>query len=249
MTHPTGKGIFIWQASKYYIPDPVAEVVRIKAAGFKWAAVQTVDGYMTQWPTNIVPIINALRAERIKVWTWGMIYANGPNAEGWGYSEGVIAAHHRRTLLVQGHIFDPEAHSKRSGGALGVSSAYIGYAEEDWHDHWGMTTYRYPELHPTFPWKEALDGVRFVMPQVYWEGAHNPGYQLRRSFDQYRKLTQVPYLPIGSAYGVTGWEPTPADLRDFHRTVVELELPGYSFWNWEKLSRRPSLLAAVTAMG
>jgi hypothetical protein len=120
--------------------------------------------------------------------------------------------------------------------------------EEDTQTPFGMTSYRYPDLHRTFPWKEALRGVDFVMPQVYWERAHNPYSQLDRCFDQYRKLTQVPIIPIGAAYGVTGWEPTVSDLRSFEDGVVALNLPGYSFWNWRTLSRRPALLRAVTEM-
>ena len=248
MTHPTGKGIFIWQASRHYIPDPAAEAAKIKAAGFKWAAVQTCDGYMTQWPLTIILIINALEAQGIEVWSWGMIYANGANAEGWGYSEGAIAGHHRRELDLAGHIFDPEAWVKRPRGGVGVTWAYEGYASSAFSQVKGMTTYRYPELHTTFPWKEALAGVSFVMPQVYWERAHNPDWQLRRSLDQYGKLIQAPYIPIGAAYGVTGWEPTVSDLRAFYAEVKVLDLPGYAFWNWRTLSRRPNLLRAVSDM-
>jgi hypothetical protein len=248
MTHPLGKGIFIWQASKYYIPDPKAEAAKLKAAGFKWAAVQTCDGYMTQWLLTIIPLINALVVAGIEVWSWGMIYANGLNAEGWGYSEGVIAGHHRRTLQLAGHIFDPEAYLKRSRGGVGVSFAYVGREEEDISEVFGMTTYRYPTLHRTFPWKEVLEGVSFVCPQVYWERAHNPDQQLSRCILEYRKLTAAPIIPIGAAYGVTGWEPTAADLRKFYAEVRLRKLPGYAFWNWRTLSRRPKLLAAVSEM-
>jgi hypothetical protein len=248
MTHPLGKGIFIWQQGTYYMLDVKTEAAKIKAAGFKWAAVQTCDGYMTQWPLTVVGLVDALIMAGIDVWSWGMIYANGPTAEGWGYSAGGIAGHHRRTLALKGHIFDPEAWSKRPRGGVGVEWAYKGMDEEDTQTPFGMTSYRYPDLHRTFPWKEALRGVDFVMPQVYWERAHNPYSQLDRCFDQYRKLTQVPIIPIGAAYGVTGWEPTVSDLRSFEDGVVALNLPGYSFWNWRTLSRRPALLRAVTEM-
>ena len=248
MTHPLGKGIFIWQASKYYIPDPAAEAAKIKAAGFKWAAVQTCDGYMTQWPLTIIPIINALCDAGIDVWSWGMDYANGLNAEGWGYSEGVIAGYHCRTLALAGHIADPEAWLKRSRGAVGMEYYYQGLRAEDSFAPIGMTTYRYPTLHRTFPWVQALAGVDFVCPQVYWERAHNPATQLARCVFEYRKLTAAPIIPIGSAYGVTGWEPTANDLQFFRSQVALLRLPGYAFWNWRTLSRRPKLLAAVSEM-
>ena len=248
MTHPLGKGIFIWQASKYYIPDPVAEAAKIKAAGFKWVAVQTCDGYMTQWPLTIISIIDALREQNIAVWSWGMVYSNGPNAEGWGYSEGVIAGHHRRMNILSGHIADLEAWLKRSRGAVGMDWYYRGLLEEDGFRPIGMTSYRYPILHRTFPWQQALSGVDFVCPQVYWERAHNPDVQLTRCIHEYRKLTAAPIIPIGSAYGVTGWEPTASDLRKFHAEVLLRNLPGYAFWNWRTLSRRPKLLAAVSEM-
>jgi len=249
MTHPLGKGIFIWQASKYYIPDPEVEAVKIKAAGFKWVAVQTCDGYMTQWPLTIIPIINALRAKGIVVWSWGMDYSNGPNAEGWGYSEGVIAGHHRRMLDLAGHIADPEAWLKRSRGAVGMEWYYQGLRDVGGEVSIGMTSYRYPTLHRTFPWVQALAGVDFVCPQVYWERAHNPLSQLDRCVVEYRHFTDAPIIPIGAAYGVTGWEPMVNDLNEFRYGVDYHNLPGYAFWNWRTLSRRPKLLAVVSEMG
>ena len=248
MTYPSGKGIWIWQQGTYYMPDVRAEAARIKAAGFRWVAVQTSDGYMSQWLETIPGLVSALVGEGIEVWGWGMIYANGLKAAEWGYSEGVVAGHHRRTLGLAGHIFDPEAWAKRSRGGLGVRSAYLGNEMEDGRVSYGMTSYRYPSLHRTFPWKGALTGVSFVCPQVYWERAHNPGFQLARCIEQYRKLTDVPIIPIGAAYGVTGWEPTVSDLQVFEWQVRTSNLPGYSFWNWRTLSRRPSLLAAVSEM-
>lgn len=248
MTHPTGKGIFIWQASSYYIPDVTKEAEKIAAAGFKWAAVQTCDGYMTQWPTTIILLVEALEAVGLKVWSWGMIYAHGPNAEGWGYSEGVVAGHHRRLLELEGHIFDEEAYSKMDRGALGLQQAHIGFYEEDHSAIRGMTSYRYPTAHPSFPWHNALTGVSFVCPQVYWEQSHNPATQLKRCVMEYEKLTHVPLIPIGATYGVPGWEPTVSDVRMFVDEGKTLLLPGYAFWNWRTLTRRPLLLAAIAKM-
>jgi hypothetical protein len=97
----------------------------------------------------------------------------------------------------------------------------------------GLASYRYPSLHPELPWTVFRGFVDFDMPQVYWQLAHNPGDQLRRSFAEFSKMTPaLPYVPTGAAYTEYGWAVTVADVVQFMDTCAALGLRSFNWWEW-----------------
>jgi hypothetical protein len=97
----------------------------------------------------------------------------------------------------------------------------------------GLCSYRYPSYHPELPWYEFLSRCDFHAPQVYWQDAHNPDYQLRRSVSELSGLRDLPIIPIGAAYSEHGWTPTDTDLKEFADTAKDLQLPGIAWWSWQ----------------
>jgi hypothetical protein len=101
----------------------------------------------------------------------------------------------------------------------------------------GLSSYRYPALHPQLPWAAFLEYCDLCLPQVYWQGAHNPATQLSRSLDELNnpKLvgTPRPILPIGSAYQDNDWAATPDDLQKFMAQAQTAKLPAVDFYSWD----------------
>jgi hypothetical protein len=88
------------------------------------------------------------------------------------------------------------------------------------------------------------------MPQVYWEQAHNPGEQLKRSLNEFKTAVSPfrPIIPTGAAYGANGWIPTVEDITEFINTVVTLGMSGVNFWSWDYCRRSlPVLWKTIAA--
>jgi hypothetical protein len=100
-----------------------------------------------------------------------------------------------------------------------------------------LSSYRYPRLHRSLPWRAFLEHCDLAMPQVYWEQSHNPAQQLARCVREYSDPALVghvrPIVPTGAAYGAGGWRPTPQDLRAFLREAQRLHLPAANFYSWD----------------
>jgi len=68
---------------------------------------------------------------------------------------------------------------------------------------------------------------------VYWQGAHNPVDQLRRTINDFQAITPYrPIIPVGSAYKVWGWAATPDDVVNFMQAAQSLNLTATNFWEW-----------------
>ena len=102
----------------------------------------------------------------------------------------------------------------------------------------GLCSFRFPNQHMEFPWKNFLYCCNYNIPQVYWVGADNAGQQLVTSIGQFTALytkfglKQIPCFPLGAAYGEDGWRPTVDQIKDFIQKAKDLALPGYGFWEW-----------------
>jgi hypothetical protein len=97
-----------------------------------------------------------------------------------------------------------------------------------------LSSYRFPSYHPLFPWKDFLEYCDLNMPQVYWQGAHNPRIQLIKCVREFQNFEPFrPIIPTGAAYTAEGWKPTAEDALTFLQTVRELKLPAANFWSWQ----------------
>lgn len=229
---PLGKGMFVWLVDRL-LPksggsvESLADVAR--AINLDWVAVKIADGVNAFYGTYnkslgdlTAKFSEALKQRGIRVWGWHYVYGVYPVAEAG------IAKARMRELGLEGYIIDAEAEYKyRSKEAVAFLQAL---RTRDFPI--ALCSFRYPNLHREFPFEVFMSVVDANMPQVYWVGSQNAGYQLRNSLLQYRRFRDVPFIPVGAAYQEHGWRASPASIKDFMATAKELGLPGYSFWEW-----------------
>lgn len=246
---PKGKGMFVWQLKSGRIAPPAQAARQAREARLTWVALKAQDGIGAYNAEGLAAFAQAFDGEGVEVWLWGYLHG----ADWFRRSQALMEAN--RTLdvcadiLPAGWIADPEAEYKRPG-ASEWANTYLTALRSQMPDlSVGLCTYRYPSLHPEFPWRAWLGsqtGCDFHMPQVYWQQSHNPAQQLLRSVNELRALRDLPVVPVGAAYTEHGWEPSVAELDAFHDQVSRLGLPGECWWEWYFATvRRPQFWQAI----
>lgn len=249
---PKGKGMFLWVLDRLGTPETLT--ASLVAAGYDWVCVKgqngtlladgrTVADFEKQKPDEY---IMAFRKAGISVHGWGYVY---------GYST-IVAREIDVTLKsIERFEFDSwqvdaEVEYKKSG--VKMASRYMSNLRLALPNYtFGISTYRFPSLHRDFPFKPFVDSCDYASPQVYWEQAHNPAYQLDRCLKEYRELrADWPIVPAGSAYPAGTWAPTVAELDDFYDAVIKNKLDAWLWWEcyyakkatawWDALSAHKS---------
>lgn len=234
-----GKGYFIWQLQNCEGGSARAIASKAKQAGLTHVLIKIADG--ANWAYNIdrtrdvdlvPPVATALKSAGIQVWGWH--YVRGDNPLG----EARLGANRARTLGLDGYVIDAEREYKGSGKKVAAQR----YAQELRRLLGGMpialSSYRYPRIHHELPYAELLAVCDYAMPQVYFEQAHDPDVQLRACLDQYLNLPNArPVVPTFPTYSVSGWRPSPAEVRLALSTAKALGLPAANAWSWDYASR------------
>ena len=227
MALPLGKGYYVWQIPRCGSIELI--VSQAKAAKINHVFIKIADGISGYNIVNGVDLakqlVDALKAEGIEAWGWGYAYLNYPDVEA------TVAVTRIAETGVVGFAIDAEKEAKwrRVQAATYCAKLRAGVGQSL---PIGLSSYRFPSLHPELPWDEFRAICNFDMPQVYWMNAHNPGAQLRRSVTEYFNMTpKLPYVPTGAAYREFGWQPTKAEVVEFMAVAKELDLP-FNFWEW-----------------
>jgi hypothetical protein len=229
-----GKGMFIWQLPNCDKGDPAAIASRAVAAKLSHVLVKIADAeYAFNIDKNgndLVPaVVSALHAKGIQVWGWHYVYGYNP------VGEANIAVQRTLALRLDGYVIDAEGEFTLSGHAAagknysqrlrsGLGSMPI-----------ALSSYRYPSLHMDFPWASFMPYVDLVMPQVYWEQAHNGDEQLARCVNEYNTLLSPvrPVFPTGPCYSHAGWAPKGPELTKFMQKALSLNLAGVNYFSWD----------------
>lgn len=221
-----GIGVLIWQLAKMPAPDALAKLV--SDAKLDWVSIKTLDG--TQLYNAKGGNQKTLKAywaalkEVCSVGAWHRVYGDQPGAEG------DAAEAFYEEFKPDHFLIDAEGEYKRYGAA-GRAKIYCGKLHDGQVDTY-LCSYRFPSMHgglKPFPFQAFLnsDKVDGTAPQVYWIGSHDPVDQLARSLKEYRAITNKRFVPIGSAFGEAGWEPTVVDIRSF----VKAAWPNFGFYS------------------
>lgn len=232
-----GKGFFIWQIHRVENGDPARILARAQAAGLSHVLIKIADGkqefgfHPSTRADLVAPVVAALHAAGLQVWGWHYIYGNDP------LSEARVAARRTLDLKLDGYIINAEVEFKAAGKAA-AARAYATTLRADLpNTPIALSSYRFPAYHKEFPWAAFLEYCDYVMPQVYWEQAHNPAQQLRRVLKEFSDDSLVGHLrtviPTGSAYGTSGWRASPADLIEFLTEARALGLQAASLYSWD----------------
>ncbi len=250
MKYPVGKGIWIWQLRQCLGSDVLRLAHEIKRLGCSYVVIKAVNG-LSEYNTDLFGAAKAaFDALGIAVWGFHYIYG-GSTFTGASIAKGEAdrAIQVVKRYNLAGLFLDAESEYKRKGGAVWADT-YLTALRATLPDlPLGLCSYRWPSVHPEFPWSSFLRRVDFHAPQVYWMQAQNSGEQLRRSVRELSALKALPIVPVGSAFFEHNWQPTVASINSFDQTAHELHLPGVSWWCWDDrgLESHPEYQAAIAA--
>ncbi len=200
-----GKGFFTWKIQNCEGGNYEAIADLAKQANLTHVLIKIADGAYSQ---NIAAngedmalhLAQALRTRGIKVLGWHYIYGNDPTGEA------NKAIQRIRQINVDMYVIDAESEFKLPGKAQAAANFMNQMRAAFPALPMALSSFRWPSLHPEFPWKEFLAKVDVNMPQVYWMQAHNPGAQLQRSVREFQAMSIVrPIIPTGAAFIESGW--------------------------------------------
>jgi len=204
--------------------------IKIADAGYPYNVKYDDSGLMTD---KVPPLVEELHALGIQAWGWQFVYGNMPDAEA------SIAITRVQTLALDGFIVNAEGAYK---GKKAEAFRYMDQIRNAFGEYIpiALSSFRFPQYHPEFPWKEFLSRVDINMPQVYWILAHNPGAQLARCVAEFAldKYPQVPIFPTGAAFSEQSWKPTVDEVKEFMEKAKELGLAGCNFWRYHEAMER-----------
>lgn len=226
-----GKGFFTTILSDCEGGTPAAVVAAARTAGLSHVVVKIADGIKVSGTDSngvdiTLPIVQALRSAGIAVWGWHFVQGNNP------VGEAEMAVQRVQALGLDGYVVNAEAEYEQPGRET-EARQFISSVRSALKIPIALSSYRFPNFHPEFPWSAFLEKCDYHMPKVFWEQAHNAGEQLSESKRQCDALPQArPCIPIGATYSAPGWAPTSADISDFLATARTLNLPAVNFFHW-----------------
>ncbi len=243
-----GKGIFIWQGKNCAGGEAQAAAQACRELGLGWAALKIGDGVdaRTASYADMPAAVQAFRQAGLRVWGWHYIYGGVcVDGEAAPYRAGAspelearFAAEQARLLALDGYIIDAEKEYKALAPAPRAAAfgAALAHALAGLQTPGGrplplaLCSYRFPSLHPEFPWAEFLKFCTLHMPQVYW-GPGRAVLDLERSLKELRALRNLPFVPLGRAYIGDG-HPSPGgnELKTFLMQAYTRSCPGAGFW-------------------
>jgi hypothetical protein len=240
-------GMWIWKIKDCEGGDALAIAAAAKQAGFTRVYLKVADGGYLFNVTNgkdLCPdTVKVLHAAGLEVYGWQYFY---------GYPTYEIAAAVKRiqTLMLDGYVLDAEAEFKTADGGNKAAQIVNGIRSACPNTPLGFSSFRFPSLHPEFPWSAFLSLCDFNAPQVYWEQAHNAGDQLRRCVAEFSGMKPLkPILAVGPTYKNNGWAPTVEETAEFIETAKTLKI-DISFFSWDECRRdTPQLWKTISNQG
>lgn len=247
-----GKGMWIWQIDRLLKriadqPGPADLNHRLAEmaarGGLTHVLVKIADGAM---PFNlgpggtdrVRPLVEALRRAGVGVWGWQFVYGFVPHADPARVVDvppelqAEVAIRRVEQFGLDGFVVNAEGSFK---GQPGRAARYMERLRADLPDlPIGLSSYRFPKLHRSFPWGEFLAHCDLDMPQVYWFNTP-PAESLRRSLAEHAGLPHArPIFPTGAAYTMEGGvSATPEAIRAFLAAAGDtFGLAGANFFQW-----------------
>lgn len=241
---PFNKGLHIWRVHKCADGTVLGIVDAVRGLGLSTVFIKVADG-IAKYNGDLIPLVNALKANGILVFGWHYVYAaNNPD---WEIN---VAIDQINTLSLDGYSVDAEKHYKPAyGGNSGKASNLMSGIKEHCNRKnipLGLTTYRFPSYHRDLPWSGFLPYADFWEPQVYWNPRPNAARtELLQSMAEWEQLAAdlnlpwKPFYPIMRIYWGDGYpEPGPEaiELLQFMDTCKLHDAPlGNSGWSMDAI--------------
>jgi hypothetical protein len=230
-----GKGFWIWQVLNTEGGNAETIANMAQEANLTHVPVKIADGtstYNVDRKTGTdyaLPVVQALKSRNIQPWGWQYVYGDDPAGEA------AIAIQRVQQLGLTGYIIDAEVEYKTPGKDAAARAFMTALRRSLLSLPIALSSFRFPTYHPEFPWKDFLEKCDLNMPQVYWEQAHNPAYQLTRCVNEFQNVNPVrPIIPVGPTYTEGGWKPTDVEIITFLNTARSLNLTAANFFSWQE---------------
>jgi hypothetical protein len=230
MKLPTGKGFYTWQIPRCGAPQEIAAQAR--AAGLNHVFIKIANGTASYGIINGVDLAkqlaDELKALLIEPYGWQYVYNYSPVVEA------QKAIQRIDETGVIGFAIDAESECNNKPDQARSYSATLRQGMGNDYAI-GLASYRFPSLHLELPWAIFREFCNFDMPQVYWVGAHDPGAQLRQSYNEFAAMgRKLPYIGTGFAYRYEKepyYMPTLAEINEFMTMAGDLDV-AFNFWEW-----------------
>jgi hypothetical protein len=269
-----GLGFYIWQIEK--LPPVELVVATLRQVGAKWVSIKVQDGIFKfnnrdNNDKTLIAFMDVLRSAGIEVGGWGWIFPHPVLSPG---AQAGLASERIQKLGLAHYLIDAEHYVKgkvncpweTSPDRKASASTFMNQLDVNRKFPVGLSSYRFLSAHPGFPAKQFVnhDASKFVAPQMYWLGSHNPRQQLQRCIDEYNGIHPInpdfPMIPMGSAFAqkvkvgenqFVDWEPTTADIREFVQAAKDCACPAWGFWSldWILQHQRLDWLEAMAEQG
>jgi hypothetical protein len=227
-----GKGFFTSNLPDCEGGNPASILAAAQAAGLSHIIVKIADGTQAVGVDAsgidfTAAVVQALLQSGMAVWGWQVVYGLNPSAEA------AMAIKRTHALGLNGYVMSAGSEFEQSGKAS-AAHQFVTTVRSSLKVPIALSSFRFPNYHPTFPWADFLLSCDLYMPQVYWEQAHNADEQLRESKRQCEALPNAkPTIPTAAAYTAPGWSPTAQDITDFMDTAEVLGIQAVNFFNWD----------------
>lgn len=245
-----GKHLFIWKIDQIESGNTLAIATKAKAAGYDGLCVKIIDGLVPQNQGKIANLIMECQSRGLSVSLWGYFYGiSTTNANAEASAAATLINSYLATYGIDIFLIDVEAEYKATGAKL-WATAFMATLKAKVAPivDFGLCSYRFPSVHPEIPWLEFLDKCDFHAPQVYWEGSHDPAFQLEKSYNELTALKDLPFVGAGSAYCNGGWCATPAECLAFAAKSEEMGLSGVLYWAWHSAVGIPGMWDALASI-
>lgn len=247
-----GKGMWIWRidrllkriAAQPGPADPFARLADMAARGGLTHVLVKIADHATPFnlgpggTDRVRPLVDALRAAGVGVWGWQAVHGIRLNADPAKIVDippelqAEVAIRRIEQYGLDGFVVNAEGDFK---GQPGRAGHYMERLRADLQElPIGLSSYRFPSLHRSFPWAEFLAHCDLDMPRVYWLNTP-PAESLRRSLDEHARLPHArPVFPTGVAYRMEGGiSATPEAIDAFLTAAREtFDLAGANFFQW-----------------
>jgi hypothetical protein len=226
-----GKGFFTFNLPDCEDGDPGSILAASQAAGLSHIIVRIADGTQAagidaSGGDFTALVVKELQQAGTAVWGWQYVYGDNPS------NEATLAITRTQELGLEGLVVSAGEEYEQPGRSS-AAHIYMTTVRAGLPVPIALSSFRFPNYHPNFPWSSFLLSCDLHMPQVFWELSHNAGEQLIESKRQCDDLPNAkPFIPTGAAYLASGWSPSVQDLTDFMNSAEALGLPAVNFFDW-----------------
>jgi hypothetical protein len=250
---PRGKGIWIRRISACENGELDTIVAKAEAARYTHVFLKIADGsdaYNLDPLTHrdrAVDLTVKLHAVGLDVWGWHNIYGDKPLFKGspmqanYHVQEADCAVQRVKRLQaagLRGYVIAPEGEYKRILDRAEKAAEFMEIVRQGLDNFpIGLTAWKQPSAHRSFPWETFRSRCDLDLPQVFWIGRHGEAArQLETSFKQFSQLQpRLPYIPVGPAFFEDNWRPSPEEIMAFLEKALALGVPAVTLWNWDHL--------------